>query len=163
MQEIEFTVEDGQLFILETKAAQRTAKAAVHVAVSMVIEGVVTEREALLGVDPRLVEGFQYPMVKLPTGERFDSATSSQTISSHLSQSTEEEGSCRLHSLILVRGLAASPGAVSGKVVFSATEAVNMHKLGEPCILCVYDVAVEDLAGLQASTPSNLLVKIVSN
>ena len=68
-QQIEFTIEDGALFVLDARTAQRSPQAAVRVAVSMVVEGLASEREALLRIDPRLVEAARQPVVQLPSGE----------------------------------------------------------------------------------------------
>src|SRR5215472_5709064 len=112
MQDLEFTVEKGRLYMLQTRAAKRTAQAAVKVAVDMVREGLISEQEAVKRVDP-----FQVYQLLLP---RFDEAEKVRA---------GKEGK------LLAKGLNASPGAASGKAVFDADRAEEMGKAGTAVVL----------------------------
>ena len=96
MQDIEFTVQEGKFYMLQTRSGKRTGRASVKIAVDMVNEGLITESEALMRVSPEHVEAFLHPMV--------DPAAKTD---------------------IVATGLPASPGGATGKVVFSAEEAVS--------------------------------------
>ena len=121
MQDMEFTIQDGKLYLLQTRNGKRTAQAAVQVAVDMVEEGLVDEKEALLRVNPQDLDGLLHPTF---TQEAVDKAEA------------------------LTVGLAASPGAAVGKIAFSAPEAAKRAKDGETVILVREETSPEDLEGM---------------
>lgn len=121
-QDIEFTVERGKLYILQTRNAKRTASAAVNMAVDMVHEGLITETEAVKRVTPEQVEQLLHPQV--------DAAVKYEKIA---------------------KGLPASPGAAVGKVVFSADEAADLGDKGEKIILVRPETTPDDIHGLFAA------------
>src|SRR2546425_1962750 len=125
MQDLEFTVEKGRLYMLQTRAGKRTAQAAVKVAVDMVAEGLISEQEAVKRVDP-----FQVYQLLLP---RFDESEK---------QKAEEEGR------LLAKGLNASPGAASGKAVFDADRAEQLGKAGTPVVLVRPETSPDDVHGM---------------
>jgi pyruvate, orthophosphate dikinase len=125
MQDLEFTVEKGRLYMLQTRSAKRTAQAAVKVAVDMVREGLITEQEAVQRVDP-----FQVYQLLLP---RFDEDEKKRA---------EQEGR------LLAKGLNASPGAASGKAVFDADRAEEMGKAGTPVVLVRPETSPDDVHGM---------------
>ena len=121
MQDMEFTIQDGKLYILQTRNGKRTAQAAVQVAVDIVEEGLVSEKEALLRVKPQDLDGLLHPTF---TQDALDKAEA------------------------LTKGLAASPGAAVGKIAFSAAEASKRAKDGEKVILVREETSPEDLEGM---------------
>ena len=121
MQDMEFTIQDGKLYILQTRNGKRTAQAAVQVAVDIVEEGLVSEKEALLRVNPQDLDGLLHPTF---TQDALDKAEA------------------------LTKGLAASPGAAVGKIAFSAAEASKRAKDGEKVILVREETSPEDLEGM---------------
>jgi pyruvate,orthophosphate dikinase len=125
MQDLEFTVEKGRLYMLQTRSAKRTAQAAVKVAVDMVEEGLISEEEAVMRVDP-----FQVYQLLLP---RFDEEEKKRA---------EQEGR------LLAKGLNASPGAASGKAVFDADRAEQLGKAGTPVILVRPETSPDDVHGM---------------
>jgi pyruvate, orthophosphate dikinase len=125
MQDLEFTVEKGRLYMLQTRAGKRTAQAAVKVAVDMVAEGLISEQEAVKRVDP-----FQVYQLLLP---RFDESEK---------QKAEEEGR------LLAKGLNASPGAASGKAIFDADRAEQLGKAGTPVVLVRPETSPDDVHGM---------------
>jgi pyruvate,orthophosphate dikinase len=122
VQDIEFTIEKGRLFILQTRNAKRTGQAAVRIAVEMMHEGVIDKKQALLRVDPRSLDSMLHPALD-PKAEK----------------------------KVLTKGLPASPGAACGKVVFTAEEAVDAHKNGEKVILVRHETSPEDIAGMHSA------------
>ncbi|MCB1720898.1 MAG: pyruvate, phosphate dikinase, partial [Alphaproteobacteria bacterium] len=122
MQDLEFTVQKDQLFMLQTRSGKRTAKAALKVAVDMVEEGLITQDEALLRVDPQSLDQLLHPTLD-PKAEKD----------------------------VLTRGLPASPGAACGKVVFTSEEAEVRAHGGENVILCRQETSPEDIAGMHAA------------
>ena len=122
MQDIEFTVQEGSFYILQTRSGKRTGRASVKIAVDMVNEGLINEKEALLRVSPEHVEAFLHPMVD-PTAK------------------TD----------IVAQGLAASPGGATGKVVFSADEAVDVAADGTPVVLVRRETTPDDIHGMRAA------------
>ncbi len=124
MQDMEFTVENGKLFMLQTRNGKRTAEAAVNIAVDMVEEGLIDKKTALLRIEPDFVEHLLHP--------RFDS---------------EEEAAATP----IAHGLNASPGAGCGKICFSADQAAEVAKSGEKAILVRTETSPEDLAGMVAA------------
>jgi len=124
MQDIEFTIQDKHLYMLQTRTGKRTAAAAVRVAVEMVNEGRISKEEALTRVTPAHIEQLLHPM--------FDPA--------------EEEKAKQL-----TKGLPASPGAATGAVVFSAEEAEAAAKEGKKVILVRNETSPEDIGGMSAA------------
>jgi len=122
MQDIEFTVQEGALYLLQTRNAKRTAPAAVRVAVEMVGEGLIDTREAVLRVEPEQIDQLLHPMID-PQAEV----------------------------TVLARGLPASPGAASGRVVFTAEEAVRRREGGERVLLVRNETSPEDIRGMHAA------------
>ena len=122
MQDIEFTIQQGRLWLLQTRSGKRTARAMVKVAVDMVSEGLITKDEAILRVEPDKLDELLHPT--------FDASASRDVIAT---------------------GLAASPGAAVGKVVFSADEAVEMAEKGEKVILVRIETSPEDIHGMKAA------------
>ncbi|TDL98060.1 pyruvate, phosphate dikinase [Macrococcus brunensis] len=125
MQDIEFTIEDEKLFILQTRNGKRTAKAAMKIAVDMVEEGVLSKEEAILKVESKSIDQLLHPA--------FDAkALEEAEVISHI-------------------GLPASPGAATGKVVFSAADAKAQAEAGEKVILVRPETSPEDIEGMIAS------------
>ncbi|MEE2892429.1 MAG: pyruvate, phosphate dikinase, partial [Pseudomonadota bacterium] len=120
MQDIEFTVQEGRFFLLQTRSGKRTGRAAIKVAVDMVREGLLGEQDALMRVSPEHVESFLHPMV--------DPAAKTD---------------------IVATGLAASPGGATGKVVFTADDAVVEAEKGEAIILVRRETTPEDIHGMR--------------
>ena len=125
MQDLEFTVEKGHLYMLQTRAGKRTAQAAVKVAVDMVTEGLISEQEAVMRVEP-----IQVYQLLLP---RFDELEK---------QKAEEEGK------LLAKGLNASPGAATGKAIFDADRAEQLGKAGTPVVLVRPETSPDDVHGM---------------
>ena len=122
MQDMEFTIEDGKLFMLQTRNGKRTATAALKIAVDMVEEGMITKEEALLKVDPKQLDQLLHPM--------FD-------------QDSLNNAKC------VAEGLAASPGAATGKIAFTAEDVIRMHNDGEKDIILVrLETSPEDIEGM---------------
>ena len=127
MQDIEFTIEDGRPYLLQTRTAKRTAHAAVRAAVDMVSEGVLTKEDALLRVDARSLE--QLLQARLPA---------------------QTELSARGVEPLTV-GLPASPGAASGRIVFDADDAVRWAAEGQEVILVRQETSADDIHGMKAA------------
>ncbi len=121
MQDMEFTIEKGKLYMLQTRNGKRTAQAALKIAIDMVDEGLLTEKEALLKVDPKQLDALLHP--------QFDpeALKKAEPIS---------------------QGLNASPGAATGRVSFSAERAAEMAKDGKPVILVRQETSPEDIEGM---------------
>jgi pyruvate,orthophosphate dikinase len=122
MQDLEFTIQEGKFYMLQTRSGKRTGRASVKIAVDMVNEGLIDEKEALLRVSPEHVEAFLHPMVD-PAAKRD----------------------------IVASGLPASPGGATGKVVFSADEAVDVAADGTPVILVRRETTPEDIHGMKVA------------
>ena len=122
MQDIEFTVERGRLWMLQTRAGKRTARAALKIAVDLVEEGVISKEEAISRIEPASLDQLLHPTLD-PDAER----------------------------TVLGHGLPASPGAVSGAVVFSADEAEKRAQAGEDVILVRIETSPEDIHGMHAA------------
>ena len=122
MQDMEFTIERGRLFMLQTRNGKRTAEAAVRCAVQMAEEHLIDRRTALMRVEPEQLEQLLHP--------RLDP---------------------KIKKEVLARGLPASPGAVFGEIVFSADEAVAVRDAGRPVILVRVETSPEDIHGMQAA------------
>ncbi len=123
MQDIEFTVQNDKLFMLQTRAGKRTAKAALKCAVDMVEEGLISQEEALLRVDPQSLDQLLHPTLD-PNAVKD----------------------------VVTRGLPASPGAGCGQVVFTSEAAEVKAHAGESVILCRQETSPEDIAGMHAAT-----------
>ena len=126
MQDMEFTIEHGKLFMLQTRNAKRTATAALKVAVDMEMEGLVTKEQALLMVEPKQLDDLLHP--------QFDQKS--------LAAKSGD---------IIAKGLAASPGAACGEVVFTAEDAKNKASLGRQVILVRLETSPEDIEGMHVS------------
>ncbi|HEX8449518.1 MAG TPA: pyruvate, phosphate dikinase [Allosphingosinicella sp.] len=122
MQDIEFTVERGRLFMLQTRSGKRTAKAALRIAVDMAGEGLISREEAVLRVDPQALDQLLHPTLD-PSAER----------------------------KVIAKGLPASPGAASGAAVFDADSAEKRSGLGEKVILVRIETSPEDIHGMHAA------------
>jgi pyruvate,orthophosphate dikinase len=122
MQDIEFTVQSGTLYLLQTRSGKRTAPAAVRVAVEMAHEGLIDKRRAVLRVDPAQVDHLLHPMI--------DPQAAVQ---------------------VLGKGLPASPGAASGRIVFTAEEAVRRRESGVRVLLVRNETSPEDIRGMYAA------------
>ncbi|MFA5591803.1 MAG: pyruvate, phosphate dikinase [Micavibrio sp.] len=122
MQDIEFTVQQGKLYMLQTRTGKRTAAAALKIAVDMVAEKLIGEDEAVLRVDPHALDQLLHPAL--------DPAAPKD---------------------VIAIGLPASPGAASGKVVFDSNMAEDMAKAGEKVILCRTETSPEDIHGMHAA------------
>ena len=122
MQDIEFTVQKGRLYVLQTRTGKRTAAAALKIAVDMAREGLITREEALLRIDPAQLDQLLHPTLD-PKAER----------------------------RVIAKGLPASPGAVSGKVVMSAEEAERLAAAGEAVILVRIETSPDDIHGMHAA------------
>jgi pyruvate, orthophosphate dikinase len=122
MQDIEFTVERGQLWMLQTRSGKRTAKAALKIAVDMAAEGLITRDEAVCRVDPMALDQLLHPTLD-PDAPRD----------------------------VLTKGLPASPGAASGQIVFDADTAERRNDMGEAVILVRVETSPEDIHGMHAA------------
>ena len=123
MQDIEFTVEEGRLYLLQTRSAKRTAAAALKAAVSMVDEGLISREEAVARIDPAQLDQLLHPMID---------------------PNAEVE--------VTARGLNASPGAASGKIVLDADTAEERGLAGESVILVRWETTPDDIHGLLQAT-----------
>ncbi len=124
MQDMEFTIEDRKLYMLQTRNGKRTAKAALKIACDLVDEGMITEQEAIMKIDPRNLDTLLHP--------QFDAKA--------LKASTP-----------VGRALAASPGAACGKIVFSAEDAKAWKARGEKVVLVRLETSPEDIEGMKAA------------
>ena len=124
MQDMEFTVEHGKLYMLQTRNGKRTAQAALKIACDLVDEGMRTEEEAVAMIDPRNLDTLLHP--------QFDTAA--------LKAATP-----------IGKGLGASPGAACGKIVFTAEDAEEWHARGERVVLVRLETSPEDITGMKAS------------
>lgn len=122
MQDLEFTVEKGKLWVLQTRTGKRTAEAAVKIAVDMVKEGLISIKEALCRVDPRSLEQLLHPILDRNVKRK-----------------------------VLASGIPASPGVASGKVVFTSDKAVELSKNGDNVILVRNETSANDIHGMKAS------------
>lgn len=122
MQDIEFTIEKGKFFILQTRSGKRTARATVKIAVDMVDEGILAKEEAVMQVTPKTLDLLLHPQVK--------------------KNGTEN---------VLGRGLAASPGAAVGTIVFSSERAVELAKDGKKVVLVRPETTADDVRGMSVS------------
>lgn len=126
MQDMEFTIQDRQLYMLQTRNGKRTGPAALCIAVDMHKEGLVTEQEAILMVEPRHLEQLLHPMFANVDGEEYKK-------------------------VLIGKGLPASPGAGSGRIVFTAEDAEKWNARGEQVVLLRMETSPEDVGGMHAS------------
>ena len=124
MQDMEFTVENGKLYMLQTRNGKRTAKAALKIACDLVDEGMISEKEAVAMIDPRNLDTLLHP--------QFDQKA--------LKAATP-----------MGKGLGASPGAACGKIVFTADDAEAWNERGEKVVLVRLETSPEDITGMKAS------------
>ncbi len=124
MQDMEFTIENGNLYMLQTRNGKRTTAAALKVAVDLVDEGMITEKEAVCRVEPKQLDSLLHP--------QFDTGALKKAAA-------------------IGKGLAASPGAACGRVVFSAEDAKAWHDRGETVILVRLETSPEDIEGMQVA------------
>ncbi|MCC2258009.1 pyruvate, phosphate dikinase [Intestinimonas aquisgranensis] len=124
MQDMEFTIEDGKLYMLQTRNGKRTAAAALKVAVDLVDEGMIDEKEAVCRVEPKQLDALLHPT--------FDAEALKKAA-------------------VVGKGLAASPGAACGRVVFTAEEAKEWAARGEKVVLVRLETSPEDIEGMQVS------------
>ena len=122
LQDIEFTIEDGQLYLLQTRTGKRTARADIKIAVDLVEEGLITTQEALLRIDPEQLKRLLHPQI---------------------------DNEAELE--IIAEGLAASPGAAVGKIVFSPEQAQEWSEAGEKVILVSAETSPEDIEGVMTA------------
>tara|TARA_R110002126_G_scaffold291778_1_gene457832 strand:- start:32941 stop:35619 length:2679 start_codon:yes stop_codon:yes gene_type:complete len=122
MQDLEFTIEQGKLWMLQTRAGKRTAKAALKIAVEMAQSGLITKQEAVMRIDPASLDQLLHPTID-PHAERD----------------------------IIGRGLPASPGAATGEIVFTSEEAVALAEAGRKSILVRMETSPEDIHGMHAA------------
>ncbi len=122
MQDVEFTIQDGKLWMLQTRSGKRTTKAALKIAADMTAEGLITKEEALLRIDPEQLDQLLHPMLD-PNAEKD----------------------------VLTTGLPASPGAATGELVFTPDEAETLRNLGKPVILARVETSPEDIHGMHAA------------
>ena len=122
MQDIEFTVENNQLWMLQTRSGKRTARAAIKIAVDMVQEKLISNKEAVLRVDPNILDTLLHPT---------------------LDEKAEKK--------VIASGLPASPGAASGKVTFSADEAEKLKEQMQDTVLVRVETSPEDINGMHAA------------
>ncbi len=122
MQDMEFTIEDGKLFMLQTRNGKRTAPAALKIAVDLVSEGMLTKEEAILKVEPKQLDQLLHP--------NFDAESLKAA-------------------KVIAKGLAASPGAATGKIYFTAEDVMKAHEAGEKDLLLVrLETSPEDIEGM---------------
>ncbi len=121
MQDMEFTIEKGKLYMLQTRNGKRTAQAALKIAIDMVEEKLITEKEAVLKVDPAQLDALLHPQF---------------------------EPESLKNAKIIAKGLNASPGAATGRAVFTAERAAEMVKDGKPVILVRQETSPEDIEGM---------------
>src|SRR5262249_5557948 len=122
MQDIEFTVQQGRLWMLQTRSGKRTAAAALRVAVDMVSEGLIDHREAIRRIEPASLDQLLHPTLDPKASRK-----------------------------VIARGLPASPGAAAGRAVFTADEAEDRAAKGERVILVRVETSPEDIHGMHAA------------
>jgi len=122
MQDLEFTVEQGKLWMLQTRSGKRTAKAALRIAVELANEGLITKNDAVLRVDPLSLDQLLHPTIDP-----------------------------RAHRRVIATGLPASPGAASGEIVFSSDEAAQLKSDGKKVVLVRVETSPEDIHGMHAA------------
>ena len=124
MQDMEFTVENGKLYMLQTRNGKRTAHAALKIACDLVDEGMIDEKQAVLMIDPRNLDTLLHP--------QFDTEALAKAVP-------------------MGKGLGASPGAACGKIVFTADDAIEWKARGEKVVLVRLETSPEDISGMKAA------------
>ncbi len=124
MQDMEFTIENHKLYMLQTRSGKRTANAALKIAVDLVEEGLITEKEAVMQIDPKQLDALLHP---------------------HFNEQALKEAK------VIGSGLAASPGAASGRIVYTAEEAKEYTSKGDKVILVRLETSPEDIEGMALS------------
>ena len=122
MQDVEFTVENGKLWILQTRSGKRTSKSAVKIAVDMVKEKLISKKDAILRIDPNSLDTLLHPTL---------------------------DDKSQIN--VIAKGLPASPGAASGKVVFTSEEAQRLNDMMQNTILVRVETSPEDIQGMHAA------------
>lgn len=122
MQDIEFTVQDGKLWILQTRSGKRTAEATIRIVVDMVNDGTITKEEGILRIDPKTFDNLLHPVLDIKRDQK-----------------------------VIGKGLPASPGVASGYVVFSASDAEKAAEQGKKVILVRSETSPEDINGMNAA------------
>ncbi len=124
IQDFEFTIQEGELFMLQTRSGKRTGLAAIRIACEMVNEGLLKPREAITRVDPHLLDQLLHPMFDPVARQQFH---------------------------VVARGIASSPGAAAGQIVFSAAKAVELAREGKHVLLVRQETSPDDIAGMEAA------------
>lgn len=124
MQDMEFTIQEGKLYILQTRSGKRTAAAAVKIAMDMLAEGLIDEKTAVLRVQPEQLDTLLHPQLDLNAKKQAD---------------------------LLTKALPASPGAAVGQVVFSASDAHDWKEAGKKVVLVRLETSPEDIQGMIAA------------
>ncbi len=122
MQDVEFTVQEGKLWLLQTRSGKRTAQAAIKIAVDLANEGIMTREEAIMALDPSILDQLLHP--RIDTSQKLD---------------------------VIARGLPASPGAAAGEIVFDPDEAEAARSQGRTVILVRTETSPEDIHGMHAA------------
>ena len=125
MQDMEFTVENGKLYMLQTRNGKRTAAAAIRIACDLIDEGMITEQEALLQIDAKTLDMLLHPQFDAKALKDADKAN------------------------VVGKGIAASPGAAAGTIVFTAEDAVKEGKAGKKVVLVRLETSPEDIEGMK--------------
>ena len=127
MQDMEFTIEDGKLYMLQTRNGKRTAAAAIKIACDLIDEGMITEKEALMQIDAKSLDMLLHP--------QFDPKALKEADKNN----------------VVGKGIAASPGAAAGTIVFTAEDAVKEGKAGKKVVLVRLETSPEDIEGMKYS------------
>ena len=127
MQDMEFTIEDGKLYMLQTRNGKRTAAAAIKIACDLIDEGMITEKEALMQIDAKSLDMLLHP--------QFDPSALKAADKNN----------------VVGKGIAASPGAAAGSIVFTAEDAVEQGKKGKKVVLVRLETSPEDIEGMKFS------------
>ncbi|MCQ2478134.1 MAG: pyruvate, phosphate dikinase, partial [Clostridia bacterium] len=125
MQDMEFTVEHGKLYMLQTRNGKRTAAAAIKIACDLIDEGMITEQEALMQIDAKSLDMLLHPTFDVKALKEADKNN------------------------VVGKGIAASPGAAAGKIVFTAEDAAELGKKGEKVVLVRLETSPEDIEGMK--------------
>jgi len=127
MQDMEFTIEQGKLYMLQTRSGKRTAKAALKIAVDLVAEKMIDEKSALTMIDPKQLDALLHPQFEAKALKDADKTS------------------------LVAKGLPASPGAACGQICFTAERAVEMHKEGKAVVLVRLETSPEDIEGMHVA------------
>ena len=127
MQDMEFTIEDKHLYMLQTRNGKRTATAAIKIACDLIDEGMITEKEALMQIDAKTLDMLLHPQFDAESHKKADKNN------------------------VIGKGIAASPGAAAGSIVFTAEDAVEKGKKGEKVVLVRLETSPEDIEGMKYS------------